>query len=346
MKKREHFLHQKFFWAFILLALLCPLSLKAANRGEVVIYTSLDQVFSEPILREFEKKTGLKVKIAYDVEAAKTTGLVNRLIAEKNNPQADVFWNSETARTIILKKKDVLTPYFSENARDIPGAFKDPEGYWTGFAARARILIYNTDLLKKTDLPQSIFDLTQPRWANQLTMAYPLFGTTATQAAALFVYLGDEKAQQYFKDLKTNGVMIVDGNSTSRDRIQEGIRPLGFTDTDDAHVALVNQEPVDIIFPDQGEGQMGTLLIPNTAALIKGGPNPENGKLLIDYLLSKETESRLAFADGAQIPLRDDVPRPEHVCSYQEIKVMDVNFEAIADKIEYTAKILREIFVR
>lgn len=346
MKKREYFFCQKFFLVFIFLTFLCPLSLKAADKREVVIYTSLDQVFSEPILKEFEKKTGIKVKIAYDVEAAKTTGLVNRLIAEKNNPQADVFWNSETARTILLKKNGVLVPYSSPNAKDIPTQFKDPEGYWTGFAARARILIYNTDLLEKKDVPVSIFELTRPEWRDKAVIAYPLFGTTATQAAALFVVLGDERAEQYFRDLKANGTMLVDGNSTSRDRVQQGARPIGFTDTDDAHVALANQQPVDIIFPDQGEDQMGTLLIPNTAALIKGGPNPENGKLLIDYLLSKETESQLAFADGAQIPLRDDVSRPAHVPSYQEIKVMDVNFEEIADKIEYAAKILREIFVR
>ena len=69
---------------------------------EVVVYTSLDKVFSEPVLEEFEKQTGIKVKAVYDSEATKTTGLVNRLIAEKNAPKADVFWNSETGRTALV----------------------------------------------------------------------------------------------------------------------------------------------------------------------------------------------------------------------------------------------------
>ena len=60
---------------------------------EVVIYTSVDQVFSEPILNGFEKAKGIKVKAVYDVEASKTAGLVNRLIAEKDRPKCDVFWN-------------------------------------------------------------------------------------------------------------------------------------------------------------------------------------------------------------------------------------------------------------
>ena len=120
---------------------------------EVVIYTSLDQVFSEPVLQKYEADTGVKVKAVYDVEATKTTGLVNRPIAEKSNPQADVFWNSEVGRTLILKEKGILTPYRSPSASDIPVQFKDPEGYWTGFAARARVLIVNTDLVPEEEMP-------------------------------------------------------------------------------------------------------------------------------------------------------------------------------------------------
>ena len=86
---------------------------KSAER--VVIYTSLDKVFSQPILEAFEKETGIKILAVYDSEATKTTGLVNRLIAEKDNPRADVFWNSETGRTIVLKQKGVLAKYCSLN---------------------------------------------------------------------------------------------------------------------------------------------------------------------------------------------------------------------------------------
>ena len=117
---------------------------KRPARQEVIVYTSLDKVFSQPIFEAFEKETGIKVKAVYDSEATKTTGLVNRLIAEKNNPKADIFWNSETGRTVVLMKKGVLAQYVSPCASDIPAGFKDPEGYWTGFAARCRILIYNT----------------------------------------------------------------------------------------------------------------------------------------------------------------------------------------------------------
>ena len=139
-----------FLIAAAMVLLLVP-QLFAKQDREVVVYTALDQIFSEPILKEFESKHHIKVKAVYDIEAVKTTGLVNRLIAEKSNPRCDVFWNNEIMRTIALKRKEVLTPYISPSSTDIPKQFKDKDGYWAGFAARARVLVVNTELVKQKD---------------------------------------------------------------------------------------------------------------------------------------------------------------------------------------------------
>ncbi len=123
---------------------------------EVVIYTSVDQIYSEPILDRFEEETGIKIKAVYDVEAAKTTGLVNRLIAEKKRPLADVWWNGEIAQTILLKEEGILERYSSVEAEGIPAAYIDPDGYWIGFGGRARVLLVNTELIDEEDYPSSI----------------------------------------------------------------------------------------------------------------------------------------------------------------------------------------------
>ena len=310
----------------------------------VVVYTSLDRVFSQTVLDEFERTTGIELKAVYDSEATKTTGLVNRLIAEKDAPQADVFWNSETGRTIVLKRKGVLAPYDSPSARDIPEQFKDTEGYWTGFAARCRILIYNREKLGPQALPASILELTQPAWKGRVSLAHPLFGTTATHAAALAAHLGPERARTYFEALEHNAIIITDGNASSRDRVADGTVSIGFTDTDDAFVAIKQGRPVGILWPDK-EG-MGALLIPNTVALIRDGPNPKAGKELIDFLLSRRVEQMLAHSDSGQIPLRPDVPRPEHVPQLAEIRTMAVDYEEVADQMEPMGRFLQELFVR
>jgi iron(III) transport system substrate-binding protein len=328
----------------LLAALLAGCKSKTTSQPHVVVYTSLDQVFSQPVLEAFEKETGIKVLAVYDSEATKTTGLANRLIAEKDSPRADVFWNSETGRTMVLKRKGVLAPYVSPSASDIPARFADPNGYWTGFAARCRVLVVNTSMVGQDQRPRSILELTDPRWKGKVALAYPLFGTTAMHAAALFSAWGEPKARQYFEALKANGVMITDGNASARDRVADGTVAVGFTDTDDAYVAILKGSPMEIVWPDK-DG-MGTLLIPNTVGLVKGGPDPEAARRLIDFLLSPKVEEMLACCESGQIPLRSAVKRPSHVPYPDQVKSMDVDYEKLADWMEPSVKFLQDLFVR
>ncbi|MCF6285614.1 MAG: extracellular solute-binding protein [Candidatus Hydrogenedentes bacterium] len=333
-------------WAKLTLAIAatCCLWAGTIRAEEVVIYTAHDAMFSRPILDDFETQSGINVRVAYDTEASKTTGLVNRLIAEKNNPRADVFWNNEVAQSIVLKERGILEAYHSPTAEGIPKLFKDADGYWTGFAARARVLIYNTDLVAEP--PSSIFELTEPQWRGQVGIALPLFGTTATHAAALFAGLGDEKARDWFEALKANDAKILNGNATVKNRVADGEIKIGLTDTDDANAAVQDGKPTKWLFLDQDEGQLGTLVIPNSVCLIKGGPNPEAGKKLIDYLISAEVEERHARSRSMQMPLQKDAKVPENIPCVKDIRPMQVDFQVVAARMGDTARYIQEQFAR
>ncbi|CAG1772256.1 Putative 2-aminoethylphosphonate-binding periplasmic protein [uncultured bacterium] len=308
--------------------------------NEVVVYTSEDKIFSEPVLQQFEKKTGIKIRVIYDTEETKSTGLVNRLIAEKNNPQADVFWSGEPVRPVLIKIKGLTTPYVSSAAADISKIYKDTEGHWTGFSARARIILYNSSLVSMDERPLSILDLAKPRWRDQVAIANPLFGTTSVHMAALFIILGDEKARKFMNDLKANGVKIVSSNSEVRRLVARGEVKVGITDTDDANVAVREGSAVKIVYPD--ESGMGTLIMPNMVCLIKNSPNQENGKKLIDYLVSSEVEKSLAFAMCAQMPLRHYVQTPADVLTIAAIKGMDINYHDVAVKLDEISAFLKQ----
>src|SRR5258708_6664230 len=129
----------------ILLAAALVALTTACKRGasEVVVYTSVDQVFSEPVFKDFEKKSGITVRAVFDTEETKSTGVLNRLIAEAASPQADVFWSGDPVRPFLLAKRGLIEPYASPSAASIPSAFKASDGTWTGFAARARLLLLN-----------------------------------------------------------------------------------------------------------------------------------------------------------------------------------------------------------
>lgn len=309
------------------------------NKNEVIVYTTVDQIFSEPILKDFELETGIKVKAVYDTEETKSSGVLNRLIAEKGNPQCDVFWSGDPVRTIVLKNKGISATYQSPEAKGIKAVFKDPENHWTGFSARARVLIYNKSLLKPENVPQSIFDLTKLKYKNQFAIANPLFGTTTFHIAALFTVLGDDKAKQFLSDLKTNGLVIASSNGDVKKRVSQGEIACGLTDTDDAFEAIKDGADIGIVFLDQ-KG-IGSLIMPNTVNLIKHSNNLAKGKKLIDYLLSKETEAKLAKS-CAQMPLHKKVKIPEGIPSLDNIVPMKVDYGKTAQKLEEIQNYLKK----
>ncbi len=311
---------------------------------EVVVYAALDAEFSAPLLDRFTQRTGIRVLTKFDTESSKTVGLAQAIIAERNRPRCDVFWNNEILNTLRLAHRGLLAAYLSPTARAYPQAYRDPQGRWHGFAARARILVVNTDLVPAETLPRSIFDLAQPKWRGRVGMAKPLFGTTATHAACLFSVLGERRARDFFKQLKANEVRILSGNKQVAVAVAAGELAFGLTDTDDAIVELERGAPVTIVYPDTGPDELGTLFIPNTLAIIKNGPHPAEARRLVDFLLSPEVETALAQGPSAQIPLNPLVLARPRVETPGTVKAMQVDFDAAARMWDDVSRFLRDEF--
>jgi iron(III) transport system substrate-binding protein len=217
-----------------------------SRANEVVVYTSVDQVFSEPVFRAFERQAGIRVRAVFDTEETKSTGGLNRLIAEADRPQADVFWSGDPVRPFLLIKRGMIEPYASPNATGLAPELRAENGTWTGFAARARVLLVNKTKVTAGEMPTSIRDLAKARWKGQTTIANPLFGTTTMHVAALFVAWGDEAARQFLTDLRTNGVRIASSNGEVKRLVVGGEVAFGLTDTDDANEAIKEGAPVEI----------------------------------------------------------------------------------------------------
>jgi iron(III) transport system substrate-binding protein len=264
-----------------------------------VLYCAQDQEFAAQILPAFTHRTGLAVAPQYDTEANKSVSLYEALVREAARPRCDVHWNNEILSTIRLQRQGLLEPYCSPAAESFPASAHAPDHSWHAFAARARVLLVHTQLVPESARPRSLLELTDPRWKGRVAMAKPHFGTSATQAACLFAVLGRDEAQRFYRDLRSNDVQIVPGNKQVAEGVGQGQFAVGITDTDDALIEIEAGRPVVMIFPDghrPAADRLGTLFIPNTVALLRGSPNPEGGRKLIDYLLSEEVEARLAIA--------------------------------------------------
>lgn len=322
---------------FLLLALAAIAGCGSRGR-EVVVYLSIDQVFTEPILRDFERQTGVKVRAVFDTEETKSTGVLNRIVAEARTPQADVFWSGDPVRPQLLVKRGLVQAYLSPQAAQVPPAFKAADGTWTGGAARARLLLVNRTRVSPDEVPRSVRDLADPKWKGQTAIANPLFGTTTMHVAALAEAWGDDALKAFLARLKANGCRIASSNGEVKRLVASGEVAFGLADTDDAAEALRDGAPIEVVYPDQ-DG-IGTLLMP-TAVVALAGPHAENARRLVDYLLSPPAEQKLVDA-AAHLPLRADVRPAPGGKRAGDFRIMRVDYGRVADAMDRLQPWLRE----
>lgn len=249
------------------------------DKSEVIIYCAQDQVYAEPILASFTKETGIEARAVYDSEAVKTVGLANRLLAERGRPQCDLFWGNEELRTRQLAAA---------------GVWRETNGWWS-FGHRSRRLVFNTNRVALTTLPQSLLELTNAAWRGKVALAYPMFGTTSTHFLALRQLWGEPGWLAWCRALQANAPFLVDGNSVVVKMVARGEALIGLTDSDDILAEQREGLPVAAAPINQE-----TLLIPNTVAITRGAPHSREAELLAEYLRRPAIEGKLVQAGALE----------------------------------------------
>ena len=273
----------------------------APSSSSVVLYTSVDEPYVRPIVQRFHDRTGIGVTLVTDAEASKSVGLAERIEAERDRPGADVWWDNEVFHTVRLADAGRLAAYDSPAAADVPGRYRDGQHRWAGSALRVRVIVSSP---KQPVHPVSMSDLNRP--GLKVALARPTAGTTGGHVAALSVAWGQPRADDFFRGLADHGVILVGGNAIVAESVARGTVPVGVCDNDDAAAANAEVGPLTVTLPDQGPDQMGTLAMPCAVALVAGGPHPDAGRRLVDYLLSPEVDRALVDAKFAWCSARDD----------------------------------------
>ena len=318
---REVLGHFFFLWPIALIAILAAMLLPVLNcvmtksRDQVIAYCAQDQVYAEPIFREFSEQTGIKVRAVYDSEAVKTVGLANRLLAERSHPQCDVFWGNEELRTRQLA---------------VQGAFRETNA-WAAIGYRSRRIVINTNRLSLAAAPRSLLELTNGVWRGKVALAYPQFGTTATHFHALRQHWGDKLWEAWCRALAANKPLLLDGNSVVVRMVGRGEAWIGLTDSDD--VAAGQEEGLPVAPLPMSEE---TLLIPNTVGVVRGAPHPEAAQSLFEYLQRREVAQQLVAAHALEGFSANEVSIP----------TLKVNWEALLRDLEGTTAALNRIFLR
>lgn len=296
----------------------------ASRAGEVVLYSSVDDFLLREVVQSFEESTGVRVRLLGDTEATKTTGLVERLIAERESPRADVWWSSEPFGTVRMASMGLFEPVGLHMGPPVEERFapmlRGADGLWHGMAFRARVIGLREGRFGEDWSPRTAGDLAAERLRGRVGMAQPRFGTTRGHMAALADAWGLESFRAWLVGLRASGVRLYAGNSSVVRAIADGEIDAGLTDSDDVWGAQRNGWPVLAVFESPGGAgawpSFGPLLLPNTVARVKGGPNPAEATRLIEFLVEGPVEEMLALSDSHNLPARHG-PFPELGAAYQ-----------------------------
>lgn len=290
-------------------------SLAGCDRPDdaLVVYVSADEQIATPILQSFTAKTGIAVRPLFDTEATKTTGLASRLRREQDRPLADLFWSSEPFAVELLARDGVLQPAVSPMLLEHPRQWRDPDGRWFAFAGRARVLVFDPEVLraKGAERPTAWTDLTKDRFGDQIVMADPRFGTTRGHLGAFKAYADRAIMPGYYsawlEGLAENGITLLPGgNAAVVDAVVRGEAMIGLTDTDDVFQAQAKGYAIDFVYPRHdvtGVKGGGTLVVPNAAGIVAGSGRVEAATALLAYLVSPEVERALHASPSHNLPL-------------------------------------------
>lgn len=330
--------------------------------NSVVLYTSADREYAAPILDAFDRNhPGVEIARQFDVEASKTLGLLTRIEQEQARTRCDVFWNNEIIHTIRLQQKGLLAKRSWQIPSNWPKQMRAGDGTWVGYAGRARVLLVNKERLPDaSEWPKSVFELADPKWHHRCGMAYPVYGTTATHMATLRSNVKgfamteawaksftDESSRvnwDSWLDIAAKNTVVLAGNKQTAQAVSRGELDWALTDTDDAMIEKDSGNPVELIFPDQAEGQFGTLLIPNTIGVLRDAPHPAAAALLADYLMSEKVEARLTMGNGAQFPVWPNSSEKSRLTQGKTIRWADVDFELVAKDWDSTLDRIKRAF--
>lgn len=307
--------------------------------GELVIYSGRSEPLIQPVIDAFKAKYP-NVEIL--LKAGSNSELANALIEEQANPQADLFITTELFTVQALAGEGIFQPYLPNGADQIPAEFVGPDHSWIGLTRRARVIMYNTDLVPAEEAPRSIFDLSDPKWTGQIAAAGSTNGSMQAQIAAMRQLLGEPATETWLKELIANDATFFGGHTDVRKAVGAGEFKIGLVNHYYFYLQQAEGSPVGIVFPDQDEGQIGLITNVTAAAVVEGSSNVAAARSFLDFLVSPEGQ-KLFAEQNYEYPLLPGVALHPDVQPLDGFRLAQVNVAEAALEFDATFDLIERV---
>lgn len=326
----------KAVWVLVVVTLFL-LSPMIAQANELTIYSGRNERFVLPLVEQFQKETGIRVNLL----SGDAPQFVHRLQTESRRPQADLFISNDGALLEVARNRDLLMGFESPKVEVIPENFRAVDGSWVGLAARARVLMYNTELISEDEMPKSLFDLTDPKYRGEFALTRAGNASMVTHISAVRAIFGDEVTSELIEGILANEPAILRGHTDIRQAVGSGEYKFGLVNNYYYHLQLEEAENNNVaaIYPDQGEGEMGVFVNISGIGLVKNAPNKENAIAFIEFLLSDENQ-RLYSYTSKETPLVPGIEAVEYAVTIDQYKVADLHLSELGSVYDDTLDLM------
>lgn len=304
--------------------------------NKVVLYSGRSEDLIAPLIARFEEKTGTEVEVRY----AGSGELATTLLQEGTASPADAFYSQDPAFIGAVGAAGLLRTLPSTVLSLVPERFSDRDGSWVGITARSRVLVYNPELLTEPQLPETVWDLTDPVWKGRLGIA-PTNGSFVAFVAAMMLTDGEERTLEWLRGIAANQAVPYEKNSPIVAAVDAGDIPAG----------LVNHYYLLRLRSEQGgstavnyyfkSGDPGALVMPTGAGILVSAQNPDGARELIEFLLSAEAQAYF-LEEVFEYPLIEGAGTPEGQTPLADLPTPDINLSDLASALDRATELIAE----
>jgi iron(III) transport system substrate-binding protein len=293
----------------------CGGSGSSGSANTITLYNGQHEQTTARLVAGFEKQTGIKVKVRSDDEDV----LGNQILQEGSSSPADVFYTENTPVLEDLQEKGLLAPLSASTLAAVPSKYSSPQGDWVGVSARVSVLVYNTSLIKASELPNSILELAQPKWKGKLGFA-PSETDFQPLVTAITKLDGVAAAEKWLKGLQANSKVYPD-NETVVSQVNNGESTVGIINhyywyrlrdevgASAMHSALHYYAPHD----------PGYLLNVSGAAVLRSSSRQAAAQKFVAFIVSKAGQEILAHSHSYEYPLGSGVQSAQPLKPFDEL---------------------------
>lgn len=339
---RRH--HHPIVAAVLGLMLALPLAAcgGAAGSGpaddELVIYSGRNKELVGPLLEDYAERTGSKVFVRY----GDTAELAAQLLEEGARTEADVFFAQDAGALGALAKAGGFAELPAATLDRVDPRFRAADGRWVGVSGRARVLAYDPEQVPEAEVPDSVLDLTDPLWKDQVGFA-PTNASFQAFVTAMRQIEGDDPTRQWLEDMKANGMKAYSDNIRVLEAVDRGEVALGLINHYYWYekVAEEGEDEVRARIKFLGGGDPGALVNVAGAGILDTTDQAEGARDFVDFLLSRQAQQYFAD-DTEEYPLIDGATPDEGVPPLDSLGAPDLDL-ADLDSLQQTLAMLEEV---